>query len=266
MTDTGIPSIYPALRYANGQAAIDWLCGAFGFQPHVVHRGQDGSIAHAELQMGTAVIGISSIGPVSKDNPWSQVAEGIYVCAENVDALHDRAKGAGAEIVMPLKNQDYGSRDFSFRDPGGHLWSIGTYREGNGQRGDATLFVGLHYDDGAGGIRFLSRALGFSPIAEIPGSGNTIMHAEMRLGSDVVMLGSTPPDDKLWKGRRQYANVYVSDPDVHCARAKAAGANIVRPLEDTNYGARMYAAHDLEGFIWVFSTYKPSLTAEATRS
>ena len=51
----------------------------------------DGSIGHAELQMGTAVVGLSSVGQVSAANPWSAVRQGIYVCVDHVDALHDRA-------------------------------------------------------------------------------------------------------------------------------------------------------------------------------
>jgi uncharacterized glyoxalase superfamily protein PhnB len=50
-----------------------------------------------------------------------------YLVVENIDALYERAQAAGAEIVMPIKDQDYGSRDFICRDPEGHLWSLGTY-------------------------------------------------------------------------------------------------------------------------------------------
>ncbi len=48
-------------------------------------------------------------------------------CPLNADAAHDRAVAAGAEVVRPLENTDYGSRDFSVRDPEGHVWSFGTY-------------------------------------------------------------------------------------------------------------------------------------------
>ena len=47
---------------------------------------------------------------------------------DEVDPLHDTAKAAGAEIVMAPTDQDYGSRDFSARDPEGNIWSFGTYR------------------------------------------------------------------------------------------------------------------------------------------
>lgn len=258
MTDTAVPSLYPALRYRDGRAAIGWLCQAFGFEPHVVFDAPDGSIGHAELQMGTAVVGVSSVGPVSAANPWSAVDQGLYVCITAVDALHDRAKAAGADIVMPLRNQDYGSRDFSARDPGGHLWSFGTYREGKGEPGAATLFPCLHYVNGPTAIAFLSAAFGFAPGLVVPGPDGAIAHAELRLGADTLMVASTPKDEPLWNGHNQGTCIWVADPDIHFDRARAAGAVIVRPIEDTSYGARGYTARDPEGFVWHFSNYQPS--------
>jgi uncharacterized glyoxalase superfamily protein PhnB len=52
----------------------------------------------------------------------------LYVVIENPDPHHERAVAAGAEIVRPLEDTDYGSRDYSARDPEGNLWSFGTYR------------------------------------------------------------------------------------------------------------------------------------------
>jgi uncharacterized glyoxalase superfamily protein PhnB len=52
----------------------------------------------------------------------------FYVVVEDADAHHDRAKAEGAEIVMELRDTDYGSRDYAARDPDGNLWFFGTYR------------------------------------------------------------------------------------------------------------------------------------------
>ena len=51
----------------------------------------------------------------------------IYVVVNSADALYTQAKAAGAEIVVELKDEDYGGRGFSCRDLEGHLWSFGTY-------------------------------------------------------------------------------------------------------------------------------------------
>ena len=52
----------------------------------------------------------------------------IYVIVDDADAHHDRAVAHGAEVVFPLKDEDYGGRDYTARDPEGNLWSFGTYR------------------------------------------------------------------------------------------------------------------------------------------
>jgi uncharacterized glyoxalase superfamily protein PhnB len=54
----------------------------------------------------------------------------LYLVVDDPDAHHDRAKEAGAEIVLGLKDEDYGSRGYTARDPEGNLWSFGTYRPG----------------------------------------------------------------------------------------------------------------------------------------
>jgi uncharacterized glyoxalase superfamily protein PhnB len=79
----------------------------------------------------------------------------------------------------------------------------------------------------------------------------------MRLGADALMIDSGPKDEKTWDGESQFLNVHVDDPDAHHARARAAGATIVMPLE-TKPWARGYCARDFEGFLWTFSTYRPA--------
>jgi uncharacterized glyoxalase superfamily protein PhnB len=123
------PNIIPALRYKNGTAAIEWLGKALGFEKQMVVPGPDGNVAHAQLTFGEGIIMLGS-GKHEPPNPWDQVAQGIYVYVADVDAHCARAKAAGAEIVMDLHDTDYGSREYSVRDPEGHLWSFGTYRPG----------------------------------------------------------------------------------------------------------------------------------------
>ncbi len=122
-------NVYPALRYHDARAAIDWLCEAFGFTEKEVHEGDAGAIAHAELTVPGGGVVMLSTEPEEGDPRWGKHAgQGwIYIAIENPDALHDRAVAAGAEVVMGLTDTDYGSRDFSVRDPEGSLWSFGTY-------------------------------------------------------------------------------------------------------------------------------------------
>jgi uncharacterized glyoxalase superfamily protein PhnB len=117
-------SVHPTLRYHDARSAIDWLERAFGFSALAVHDGPGDTVAHAEL---AAADGVIMLGSEPEDG--AHAGHGwTYVAIENPDELHDRAVAAGAEIVRPLEDTDYGSRDFTARDPEGNLWSFGTYR------------------------------------------------------------------------------------------------------------------------------------------
>jgi uncharacterized glyoxalase superfamily protein PhnB len=121
-------NIYPVLIYEDARAAIEFLEQGFGFEPRAVHDGENGAVAHAELELGSEVIMLSSS---SEGNDRFNQAVGnysLYVVVDDPDAHYGRAKDAGAEIVLGLKDEDYGSRGYTARDPEGNLWSFGTYR------------------------------------------------------------------------------------------------------------------------------------------
>lgn len=122
------PNIFPALKYNDGPAAVDWLTRVFGFEELMVVPGPGGTVAHAELRLGPGVVMVGSTRPHDKDNPWATEPIGIYVFVADVEAHHDQAKAAGAEIVRPLQVTEHGSWEYSVRDLEGHLWSFGTYR------------------------------------------------------------------------------------------------------------------------------------------
>jgi len=122
--------IIPALRYRNGAAAIDWLCAAFGFERKMVMPADGGRVAHAELTLGNGMIMLGDVETeygrlVTAPSYGEPVTQGIYVVVEDADAHSARAKAAGAEIVLDIKSEDYGGRDYTVRDLEGHV--CGTY-------------------------------------------------------------------------------------------------------------------------------------------
>jgi uncharacterized glyoxalase superfamily protein PhnB len=128
MTKNSSPNIFPVLRYKDGRAAIDWLGKAFGFETHFAVDNPDGSVGHAELKFGSGIIMFGGASAHDPANPWSAAKSGIYVAVDDVDAHYARAKAAGTQIVRELADTSYGAREYSARDPDGHLWSFGTYR------------------------------------------------------------------------------------------------------------------------------------------
>jgi uncharacterized glyoxalase superfamily protein PhnB len=129
-----VSTVIPAMRYRDANAAIEWLCKAFGFEKHLMVPGENGTVAHAQLAFGNGMI---MLGSAREDEfgQWVKPPREIggigtqsaYVIVEDADAHYARAKAAGAEIVMEVEDQGYGGRLYSCRDPEGHLWSFGTY-------------------------------------------------------------------------------------------------------------------------------------------
>jgi uncharacterized glyoxalase superfamily protein PhnB len=123
-----------------------------------------------------------------------------------------------------------------------------------------TIYPTLSYRDAPAAIDWLARAFGFRPLLVVPGPDGTIAHAEMAFGTGVIMLGTTKAGTDQIVTNAPY--VYVADVDSHERQARAAGAEITRELEDTDYGARVYSVRDLEGNVWSFGTYVPNPIAE----
>jgi len=131
MASTAHPNIFPALRYRDANAAIEWLKQTFGFEEKTVYRGEHGEVNHAELTLGEGTVMLGErrpegwLGGGAPDARASTVS--IYVVVADPDAHYERARAAGAEIVRELTDEDYGSREYSARDLDGNLWSFGTY-------------------------------------------------------------------------------------------------------------------------------------------
>jgi uncharacterized glyoxalase superfamily protein PhnB len=125
-----------------------------------------------------------------------------------------------------------------------------------------TIFPSLRYRDADAAIEWLGSAFGCEPHEVHRGQDGRVVHAELRFGDAIVMLGEERDGDDRGFGRHAgqgWLYVVVDDPDGLFARARGAGAEVVRELEDTDYGSRDFSVRDLEGNLWSFGTYAPTL-------
>ena len=134
MTTPTRSTIMPTLRYRDAHAAIEWLSNVLGFSRHAVYDGPNNTVGHAELTLNGGMIMLGS----GKDDEYGKgfkppvelgnvETRSTYVIVKDADAVYARAQAAGAQVVRPIQNTDYGSREFSIKDPEGHSWSVGTY-------------------------------------------------------------------------------------------------------------------------------------------
>jgi uncharacterized glyoxalase superfamily protein PhnB len=120
-----------------------------------------------------------------------------------------------------------------------------------------SIYPVFRYPDARTAIDWLCSAFDFVVHEVHDAPDGSVAHAELSYGTDMIMLGERtgarprPADDD------PAVYVAVDDVDAHCARARAAGAEIVRNPFDTDYGSRDYAARDVAGNVWSFGTYRP---------
>lgn len=125
-----------------------------------------------------------------------------------------------------------------------------------------TIFPILRYNDARAAIVWLCATFGFVELFSVPESGPYVRHAQLKLGANIIMLGSVRPDDGMASPQTlgsatQSLCVYVEDLDTHFESARSAGAEIVSPLESTDFGSRGYSVRDPEGHLWTFGNYLP---------
>ena len=122
----------------------------------------------------------------------------------------------------------------------------------------------LYYDDAGAAIAWLCAAFGFEVRIKIEGEGGQIAHSELTYGDAVIMVGQTGATGKpdwrrspaaLGGANTQTMFIYADDVEAHFARARAAGASIVREPTTTDYGAahwsdRGYECVDPGGHHW----------------
>lgn len=118
----------------------------------------------------------------------------------------------------------------------------------------------LRYRDAPAAIAFLTSAFGFEARLVVEGEAGIVDHAQLVLGTGMVMLGSHRDDEYgrlVDEGPSSSIYVVVTDVAGHAEQARQAGAEIVMEPTEEDYGGSNYTARDLEGNIWSFGSYDP---------
>jgi uncharacterized glyoxalase superfamily protein PhnB len=122
------PSFGSAVFYRDPRAALDWLEKAFGFERSMVITDKDGRLAHSEMKFGDGYLMVGSewadfvASPASVGGKNTQL---IHVqLQDGIDVHCERARAAGAAILMEPADQFYGDRTYRARDLEGHVWTF----------------------------------------------------------------------------------------------------------------------------------------------
>ena len=118
-----------AVCYQDPKAALAWLEQAFGFEVLMLIEDGQGNLVHSEMRFGNALVMIGNEWTEDHKSPKSiggKNTQTVHIhLSTDVDAHCERARAAGAEILMEPATQFYGDRSYRCRDPEGHIWTVG---------------------------------------------------------------------------------------------------------------------------------------------
>jgi PhnB protein len=273
----------PRLRIRNAGAAIEFYTKAFGARElmrFVAH----GEVAHAEMEIGNSMFTLGEEAPeygFPGPETLGGSPVGIQLYVPDVDAFVERAVAAGARLVNPVTDQFYGDRVGSVADPFGYTWSIATRKHEHSVEEMHRQFAALEAErqasrtaptfipkdfhtvtpylvaqDAPALIDFVKQAFGAEERFRATGTAGG-MHAEVRIGDSMVMIGGGAPD-LSWRGQLwpTALHVYVEDVDAVFERALQAGATSIGQPVDQAYGERGGGVKDPHGNVWYIATAK----------
>lgn len=128
----GYYTVTPYIVCRGAAKAIEFYKKAFDAKEKLRMLSPDGSIAHAELKIGNAVVMLGDENPVMGATAPETVggtASGLFIYTKDVDKAYAKAMAAGAKSEMPPMDMFWGDRYCKFSDPFGHKWSIATHTE-----------------------------------------------------------------------------------------------------------------------------------------
>jgi PhnB protein len=129
-TPVGYHTVTPSIVVRDAAQAIEFYVRAFGAVETVRMPGPDGTIMHAEIQIGDSRIMLGeenaawgTVSPLSATGLTSS----LHIYVADADSAFQRALDAGATVRYPLEDTFWGDRYGKVRDPFGHEWGIATH-------------------------------------------------------------------------------------------------------------------------------------------
>lgn len=244
--EPGFHSIRPYLIVRGAAGLADFLTRAFGAVERFRAPRPDGTIIHAEVQLGDSMIELGDAG-----EQWQPLRFSLHLYVEDADATYQRAIAAGAQSLYPPMDQPYGDREAGVEDRFGNQWFIATHQKtagvGGRPEGFRTVTPGLRVRGADRLLDFVKRAFQAREIDRTTMPDGTIIHATFTLGDSMVEAGEAHGP---WEPMPSALHYFVDDVDAMYQRALEAGATSIMPPEDKPYGERGAAVADPFGNQW----------------
>jgi len=117
-------TVVPVLVYEDVGKAIDWLCGAFGFEERLRAERPEGRVVHAQLSIGDGAVMMGAAGAEFRPPRPNEVNQYVLVHVEDVEQHFEHVKRFGCRIVHPPADMPFGERVYSAEDLAGYCWAF----------------------------------------------------------------------------------------------------------------------------------------------
>jgi uncharacterized glyoxalase superfamily protein PhnB len=252
----GFRTVTPYLIAENGPALIEFAKQAFGAEEMFRAVGSAGGL-HGEVRIGDSMLMMGG-GIPGREFRATPNTHALHIYVEDADAVYKKALAAGATLIDEPRDQEYGERSASVKDPAGNYWYIATHKGGSYvPKGLNNVNVYMHPLRAEPVIAFLKRAFGAREIAKYASPDGVVHHAEIRVGDSVVEMGESqgkyPPMPTMFY-------MYVPDCDAMYRQALAAGGASISEPADQPYGDRSAGVKDAFGNTWCIATHVKDVT------
>jgi PhnB protein len=253
----GYRTVTPYLVAQDGPALVEFAKQAFGAEEMFRAVGSAGGL-HAEARIGDSILMMGG-GIPGREFRSTANTHALHLYVPDCDAVYQRALQAGATSISEPRDQEYGERSGSVKDPAGNFWYIATHKgESYTPKELNSVNVYMHPLRAEPVISFLKRAFGAREIAKFASPDGVVHHAEIRVGDSVVEMGEAqgkyPPMPTMFY-------LYVPDCDAVYQRALQAGATSIAEPVDQPYGDRSGGVKDVFGNTWYIATHIKDMTS-----
>jgi len=248
---SGFHTVTPYLIAEDGPALMEFAKLAFSAEETFRTVGSAGGL-HGEMRIGDSMLMMGG-GIPGREFRATPNTHALHMYVEDADTVYHKALAAGAISIDEPRDQEYGERSGSVKDPAGNYWYIATQKgDGYIPKGLNNVNVYMHPLRAEPVITFLKRAFGAHEIAKYASPDGVVHHAEIRVGDSVVEMGEShgkyPPMPTMFY-------MYVPDCDTVYKTALAAGATSISEPTDQAYGDRSGAVKDVFGNTWYIATH-----------
>jgi len=246
----GLRMVTPYLVAEDGLALLEFAKQGLGAEEMM--RAVMPTGVHAEVRIGDTTLMMGG-GIAGKKFPGSLQPNALHVYVEDADAVTEKAIAAGATLIDPMRDQEYGERSSTVRDKAGNYWYIATAKgESHVPKGLFSVNPYLHPRRAEPLIRFLKRAFEAQEVAKYASPDGVVHHAVIRVGDSVLEMGEA---HGKYEPMEAMFYLYVPDMEAVYRQALAAGATSFQEPTDQPYGDRNAGVKDAFGNKWYIATH-----------